>query len=72
MRGWLWTIARHKVIDNYRATSRRPQTVPLDTSSGTGGREKELTSDTSGGRTTLQVLVMLVPLPNIFRVGILG
>lgn len=30
VRGWLWTIARHKAIDRHRRTQRRPQTVPLD------------------------------------------
>jgi RNA polymerase sigma factor (sigma-70 family) len=30
IRGWLWTIARHKAIDRHRHAGRRPQTVPLD------------------------------------------
>ena len=28
LRGWLFTIAHHKVLDHHRATSRRPQPVP--------------------------------------------
>lgn len=27
---WLWTIARHKAIDIYRADGRRPSSVPLE------------------------------------------
>jgi RNA polymerase sigma factor (sigma-70 family) len=30
LRGWLWTIARHKAIDRARHAGRRPQTVQLD------------------------------------------
>jgi RNA polymerase sigma factor (sigma-70 family) len=28
LRGWLFTIAHHKVLDHHRATARRPQPVP--------------------------------------------
>lgn len=28
LRGWLFTIAHHKVLDHHRATSRRPAPVP--------------------------------------------
>lgn len=37
LRGWLWTIARHKAIDRHRHDERRPQTVPLD-GAGPAGR----------------------------------
>jgi RNA polymerase sigma factor (sigma-70 family) len=29
VRAWLWTIARHKVIDGFRASARRPRTTAL-------------------------------------------
>ncbi|MFP3907591.1 MAG: RNA polymerase sigma factor [Acidimicrobiales bacterium] len=37
VRAWLWTIARNKVIDRYRANGRRPSTTPLDTSASPPG-----------------------------------
>lgn len=37
VRGWLWTIARHKAIDRHRHAERRPKTVPLD-GAGPAGR----------------------------------
>lgn len=36
LRGWLWTIARHKAIDRARHDGRRPRTVPLDETAGGG------------------------------------
>lgn len=38
LKGWLWTIARHKVIDRFRHDGRRPSTVPLEEDPG-GGRD---------------------------------
>jgi RNA polymerase sigma factor (sigma-70 family) len=36
LRGWLWTIARHKAIDRHRHSERRPRTVPLDETGASG------------------------------------
>lgn len=40
LKGWLWTIARHKAIDRSRHSGRRPSTVPLDEDP-TSGRDHE-------------------------------
>ncbi|QGG97077.1 sigma-70 family RNA polymerase sigma factor [Actinomarinicola tropica] len=36
LKGWLWTIARHKAIDRFRHDGRRPSTVPLEDDPGGG------------------------------------